>query len=93
MLSLAIFTLTCGFAFGLTQFRVAMLIPATAVLLIFAVSFGLMAGATTWDAVGRAMMIFAGLQIGYVLGLMKTLFRGKARSQTRKTSLGFYRSN
>jgi hypothetical protein len=93
MLSLAIFALTCGFVFGLAQFRVTMIVLATAVLFILAVGFGLMAGATPWGTVARGIMIVAGLQIGYVLGLMKTLFYGKARSQTRKPRLGVFRSN
>lgn len=87
MLSLMIFALTAGFAFGLAQFRVVMLVPATIVLLALAAGFGLAAGATAWGMVGAAVLIAVGLQVGYFFGLTKTLFRRSARSQSRQSSL------
>ncbi|WP_458760148.1 hypothetical protein ACSVBT_04930 [Afipia sp. TerB] len=91
MLSLMIFALTAGFAFGLAQFRVAMLVPATVVLLILAAAFGLAAGATAWGTVGMAILIAAGLQVGYFAGLTKTLFRRNTRSRSQPSSFGVSR--
>jgi hypothetical protein len=91
MLSLMIFAFTAGFAFGLAQFRVAMVIPATIVLLVLAAAFGLATGATAWGLIGSAMLIAVGFQLGYFAGLAKTLLRRNTRPQARQSSLGISR--
>lgn len=87
MLSLMIFALTAGFAFGLAQFRVVMLVPATIVVLTLTAGFGMAAGTTAWGMAGAAILTAAGLQVGYFLGLTKTLLRRSARAQSRQSGL------
>jgi hypothetical protein len=91
MLSLTIFAATAGFAFGLAQFRVMMLIPAMAVLVAVAVGFGLTAGSGAWKMVGMVALIAIGLQLGYFAGLTKKLFRRAARPQSRPSIFGMSR--
>ena len=91
MLSLTIFAATAGFVFGLAQFRVAMLIPAMAVLVTLAVTFGLTASASAWGVAGMVVVIAVGLQVGYFAGLTKTLFRRKARPESRQSPFGVSR--
>lgn len=92
MLSLTIFAATAGFAFGLAQFRVMMLIPAMAVLVAVAVGFGLTAGASAWGMVGMVALIAVGLQIGYFAGLTKTLFRRGVQPRSRQSAFEIFRS-
>jgi hypothetical protein len=76
---------TAGLMLGLARYRVVVLLPAAFAIVIFAVATGFTASANGGSVFLTAIFGLASLQIGYVLGLVIGLFRGrKAIGQARR---------
>ena len=68
MIMLSIVSLLVGAALG-QRFRVLVLMPATAILLAFAVGIGVAHAYTVWSIILMVAVTTTSVQIGYVLGI------------------------
>jgi len=87
MMTLALISLLAGMVLG-QRFKVLILIPATALALVFATGTGIVRADTVWSIVLMATAAAASLQIGYLVGvaIRHVLVAGRA-SRLRAASL------
>jgi hypothetical protein len=68
MIMLSIVSLFVGAALG-QRFRVLVLMPATAILLVLAVGIGVAQAYTAWSVILMVAATTASMQIGYLIGI------------------------
>jgi membrane protein DedA with SNARE-associated domain len=89
MMMLAVVSFLVGAVLG-QRFKVLVLIPATAIMLVLAAATGVTQAQTAWSIVLMAAAAATSMQIGYLIGIaihaLAVLWSGKSSSLTSPTA-------